>query len=187
VAVQVHVQRSRPAKREGETKEERAKRWSENRICEINKSDLQAAVTVDGGGQQDLHPWHADHDPGGSHAATAEGANTLKYDFQKIQIRFSKLTNTICQAYLLQLKIEEASWRLRSGDLGIPHNPEDRLRHKYYFHKYQIPNTSFQNSQMQSLTQRNLHIKSPRSPSPEPQYDSQGKRQNTRDVRKVRT
>ena len=32
------------------------------------------------------------------------------------------------QAYLLQLKIEEASWRLRSGDLGIPPNPEDRFQ-----------------------------------------------------------
>jgi len=30
------------------------------------------------------------------------------------------------EAYLLQLKIEEASRRLRSGDLGIPINPEDR-------------------------------------------------------------
>merc|ERR1719232_2378321 len=30
------------------------------------------------------------------------------------------------EAYLLQLKIEEASRRLRSGDLGIPLNPEDR-------------------------------------------------------------
>ena len=34
------------------------------------------------------------------------------------------------QAYLLQLKIEEASWRLRSGDLGIPPNPEDRFTSK---------------------------------------------------------
>jgi len=31
------------------------------------------------------------------------------------------------EAYLLQLKIEEASRRLRSGDLGIPLNPEDRF------------------------------------------------------------
>ena len=35
--------------------------------------------------------------------------------------------NLFTQAYLLQLKIEEASWRLRSGDLGIPPNPEDRF------------------------------------------------------------
>jgi len=31
------------------------------------------------------------------------------------------------EAYLLQLKIEEASRRLRSGDLGIALNPEDRF------------------------------------------------------------
>jgi len=29
--------------------------------------------------------------------------------------------------FTVQLKIEEASRRLRSGDLGIPPNPEDRL------------------------------------------------------------
>jgi len=31
------------------------------------------------------------------------------------------------EAYLLQLKIEESSRRLRSGDLGIALNPEDRF------------------------------------------------------------
>jgi len=31
------------------------------------------------------------------------------------------------EAYLLQLKIEDASRRLRTGDLGIPLNPEDRF------------------------------------------------------------
>ena len=36
------------------------------------------------------------------------------------------LTKEQEEAYLLQLKIEEASRRLRSGDLGIPLNPEDR-------------------------------------------------------------
>ena len=66
------------------------------------------------------------------------------------------------QAYLLQLKIEEASWRLRSGDLGIPPNPEDRFTF------------------VQLLV---LMILSSRSPSPEPIYDGMGKRQNTRDVR----
>merc|ERR1719454_1326452 len=30
------------------------------------------------------------------------------------------------EAYLLQLKIEDASRRLRTGDFGIPPNPEDR-------------------------------------------------------------
>merc|ERR1719225_2411171 len=30
------------------------------------------------------------------------------------------------EAYLLQLKIEDSSRRLRTGDLGIPINPEDR-------------------------------------------------------------
>jgi hypothetical protein len=60
------------------------------------------------------------------------------------QIRFAKLTNTICQAYLLQLKIEEASWRLRSGDLGIPHNPEDRSGPQILFPKL----TNTQNSQI---------------------------------------
>ena len=41
--------------------------------------------------------------------------------------------NLFTQAYLLQLKIEEASWRLRSGDLGIPPNPEDRFTPKENF------------------------------------------------------
>ncbi|XP_067124273.1 splicing factor 1-like isoform X1 [Centruroides vittatus] len=51
------------------------------------------------------------------------------------------------RAYLLQLQIEEISRRLRTGDLGIPPNPEDR------------------------------------SPSPEPIYNSEGKRLNTREYR----
>jgi len=49
--------------------------------------------------------------------------------------------------YLTQLRIEEITRMLRSNDLGIRANPEDR------------------------------------SPSPEPQYDSMGKRTNTREVR----
>ena len=44
-----------------------------------------------------------------------------------VLVRRSVLFNLVPQAYLLQLKIEEASWRLRSGDLGIPPNPEDRF------------------------------------------------------------
>ncbi|XP_075544966.1 splicing factor 1-like isoform X2 [Dermacentor variabilis] len=51
------------------------------------------------------------------------------------------------RAYLLQLQIEELSRRLRTEDLGIPFNPEDR------------------------------------SPSPEPIYNSAGKRLNTREYR----
>ncbi|KAF8787325.1 Splicing factor 1 like protein [Argiope bruennichi] len=51
------------------------------------------------------------------------------------------------RAYLLQLQIEEISRRLRTGDLGIPPNPEER------------------------------------SPSPEPIYNSEGKRLNTREYR----
>ena len=50
-------------------------------------------------------------------------------------------------AYITHLRIEEISRRLRTGDLGIPENPEDR------------------------------------SPSPEPIYNSDGKRLNTRDFR----
>ncbi|XP_070533779.1 splicing factor 1-like isoform X4 [Ptychodera flava] len=49
--------------------------------------------------------------------------------------------------FLLHLQIEELSRRLRTGDLGIPPNPEDR------------------------------------SPSPEPIYNSEGKRLNTREYR----
>ncbi|CAB4043824.1 splicing factor 1-like, partial [Paramuricea clavata] len=49
--------------------------------------------------------------------------------------------------YITHLRIEEISRRLRTGDLGIPENPEDR------------------------------------SPSPEPIYNSDGKRLNTRDFR----
>lgn len=49
--------------------------------------------------------------------------------------------------YLLQLQIEETSRRLRTGDLGIPPNPEER------------------------------------SPSPEPIYNHEGKRLNTREYR----
>lgn len=51
------------------------------------------------------------------------------------------------KAYLTQLRIEEITRSLRTGDLGIPTNPENR------------------------------------SPSPEPIYDSNGKRLNTREVR----
>ncbi|KAH3863263.1 splicing factor 1-like [Dreissena polymorpha] len=51
------------------------------------------------------------------------------------------------QQYLLHLQIEEISRRLRTGDLGIPMNPEDR------------------------------------SPSPEPIYNNEGKRLNTREYR----
>ncbi|XP_006818988.1 splicing factor 1-like [Saccoglossus kowalevskii] len=49
--------------------------------------------------------------------------------------------------FLLHLQIDEQSRRLRTGDLGIPPNPEDR------------------------------------SPSPEPIYNSEGKRLNTREYR----
>ncbi|CAH1795116.1 unnamed protein product [Owenia fusiformis] len=51
------------------------------------------------------------------------------------------------EQYLLHLQIEEISRRLRTGDLGIPANPEDR------------------------------------SPSPEPIYNNEGKRLNTREYR----
>ncbi|XP_065062885.1 splicing factor 1-like isoform X2 [Rhopilema esculentum] len=51
------------------------------------------------------------------------------------------------EEYLLHFKIEEISIKLRSGDLGIPPNPEDR------------------------------------SPSPEPIYNTEGKRLNTREYR----
>ncbi|KXJ27733.1 splicing factor 1 [Exaiptasia diaphana] len=51
------------------------------------------------------------------------------------------------KAYIYQLRIEEISRMLRTGELGIPENPEDR------------------------------------SPSPEPIYNTEGKRLNTRDFR----
>lgn len=108
LSMPVNVTRGRSEKREGETKEERAKRRRSRWTDEASKTYIPGLPTM-----------------------IPEG-----------------LTPQQEQAYLLQLKIEEASWRLRSGDLGIPPNPEDR------------------------------------SPSPEPVYDSVGKRQNTRDVRK---
>merc|ERR1719378_1023075 len=47
------------------------------------------------------------------------------------------LTKQQEEAYLLQLKIEEASRRLRSGDLGIPLNPEDRFEQiHFHFQKF---------------------------------------------------
>ena len=49
--------------------------------------------------------------------------------------------------YILQLQIEEITRKLRTNELGIPKNPEDR------------------------------------SPSPEPVYNSEGKRLNTREYR----
>ncbi|MGH0185091.1 UNVERIFIED_CONTAM: hypothetical protein FKN15_016813 [Acipenser sinensis] len=51
------------------------------------------------------------------------------------------------RAYIVQLQIEDLTRKLRTGDLGIPPNPEDR------------------------------------SPSPEPIYNSEGKRLNTREYR----
>ncbi|KAM9302270.1 splicing factor 1 [Gastrophryne carolinensis] len=51
------------------------------------------------------------------------------------------------RAYIVQLQIEDLTRKLRTGDLGIPPNPEDR------------------------------------SPSPEPIYNSEGKRLNTREFR----
>lgn len=59
----------------------------------------------------------------------------------------SNLSKTQEKAYLLQLQIEELSRRLRTGELGIPPNPEER------------------------------------SPSPEPIYNNEGKRLNTREYR----
>ncbi|CAG0901674.1 unnamed protein product [Darwinula stevensoni] len=59
----------------------------------------------------------------------------------------SNLSKEQEEAYLLQLQIEEITLRLRTGDLGIPPNPEDR------------------------------------SPSPEPIYNHEGKRLNTREYR----
>ncbi|KAI1291774.1 Splicing factor 1 [Halotydeus destructor] len=57
------------------------------------------------------------------------------------------LTQEQEKIYLLQLQIEEVSRKLRTGDLGIPSNPEAR------------------------------------SPSPEPIYNNEGKRLNTREFR----
>ncbi|BFZ18030.1 hypothetical protein BsWGS_21069 [Bradybaena similaris] len=57
------------------------------------------------------------------------------------------LTESQQRLYVLQLQIEEITRKLRSGDLGIPANPEQR------------------------------------SPSPEPIYNNEGKRMNTREYR----
>uniref|UniRef100_A0A8C9XXT5 Branchpoint-bridging protein n=1 Tax=Sander lucioperca TaxID=283035 RepID=A0A8C9XXT5_SANLU len=57
------------------------------------------------------------------------------------------LTRDQERAYIVQLQIEDQTRKLRTGDLGIPVNPEDR------------------------------------SPSPEPIYNSEGKRLNTREYR----
>jgi splicing factor 1 len=57
------------------------------------------------------------------------------------------LTKDQEEQYLFQLQIEEITRRLRTGELGIPPNPEDR------------------------------------SPSPEPFYNNEGKRLNTREYR----
>ncbi|XP_028658977.1 splicing factor 1 [Erpetoichthys calabaricus] len=57
------------------------------------------------------------------------------------------LTREQERAYIVQLQIEDLTRKLRTGDLGIPPNPEDR------------------------------------SPSPEPIYNSEGKRLNTREYR----
>ncbi|KAB5579183.1 hypothetical protein PHYPO_G00192180 [Pangasianodon hypophthalmus] len=57
------------------------------------------------------------------------------------------LTREQERAYIVQLQIEDLTRKLRTGDLGIPVNPEDR------------------------------------SPSPEPIYNSEGKRLNTREYR----
>ncbi|KAL4659839.1 splicing factor 1 isoform X1 [Arapaima gigas] len=57
------------------------------------------------------------------------------------------LTREQERAYIVQLQIEDLTRKLRTGDLGIPLNPEDR------------------------------------SPSPEPIYNSEGKRLNTREYR----
>ncbi|CAB1351799.1 unnamed protein product [Coregonus sp. 'balchen'] len=57
------------------------------------------------------------------------------------------LTRDQEKAYIVQLQIEDLTRKLRTGDLGIPVNPEDR------------------------------------SPSPEPVYNSEGKRLNTREYR----
>ncbi|XP_064600876.1 splicing factor 1-like [Liolophura sinensis] len=59
----------------------------------------------------------------------------------------ANLSNEQERQYLVHLQIEEISRRLRTGDLGIPPNPEDR------------------------------------SPSPEPIYNNEGKRLNTREYR----
>ncbi|CAG0892654.1 unnamed protein product [Cyprideis torosa] len=59
----------------------------------------------------------------------------------------SGLTKEQEEAFLLNIKIEEITRRLKSGDLGIPSNPEER------------------------------------SPSPEPVYNNEGKRMNTREYR----
>ncbi|KAF1739895.1 hypothetical protein MXB_3577 [Myxobolus squamalis] len=58
-----------------------------------------------------------------------------------------ELTKEQQDLYIIQLKIEEISLKLRTGNLGIPVKPEDR------------------------------------SPSPEPVYNTQGVRLNTREIR----
>ncbi|XP_029467532.1 splicing factor 1 [Rhinatrema bivittatum] len=98
----------------------------------------------------------------------ATGANATPLDFSRKRKR-SRWNNETCdqktiipgmptvippglsrdqeRAYIVQLQIEDLTRKLRTGDLGIPPNPEDR------------------------------------SPSPEPIYNSEGKRLNTREFR----
>ncbi|VEL27666.1 unnamed protein product, partial [Protopolystoma xenopodis] len=56
--------------------------------------------------------------------------------------------------YILQLQVEDLTRRLKTGDLGVPKNPDDRLL-----------------------------VLNSRSPSPEPIYSNDGKRLNTREYR----
>ncbi|KAB1251463.1 Splicing factor 1 [Camelus dromedarius] len=74
------------------------------------------------------------------------------------------LTREQERAYIVQLQIEDLTRKLRTGDLGIPPNPEDRLGNSF-----------------NQLTVTRQFLK--RSPSPEPIYNSEGKRLNTREFR----
>lgn len=77
-----------------------------------------------------------------------EKAYLSKFQFYSIIHLLILLTKTLFLFKLkAQLRIEEITRMLRTGELGIPSNPENR------------------------------------SPSPEPIYDSNGKRLNTREVR----
>ena len=97
--------------------------------CDVIMQGKTEAIPVDRGRVEDIHTWHAHHDSWGTITAAREGICHNRWKINKCSppITFTQLFQvSTFQAYLLQLKIEEASWRLRSGDLGIPPNPEDR-------------------------------------------------------------
>ncbi|TRY66677.1 hypothetical protein DNTS_008007 [Danionella cerebrum] len=106
------------------------------------------------------------------------------------------------RAYIVQLQIEDLTRKLRTGDLGIPVNPEDRRFLKglttsgfrNHYSCLQLTKTLglFQVLSAGDINPKENQLKvlpslpplfSSSSPSPEPIYNSEGKRLNTREYR----